>query len=235
LPGLVKISDFGLARVATPPDASPDTTSGSLVGRENTVMGTPDYLSPEQTRSLQQTDVRSDMYSLGCTFYFLLTGQVPFPGGSALDKMIRHNTELPAPLSKYRPDVPPQVAAIVSRLLAKRPEDRFQTAEELASALQPFAVSGPTPWAPPRANDPGPDDSGITSAKDLALEVEEELSALAGTLPPTMDETPRPESPSRMYRQRGQQGSSVQVALIIAISIIAGLLAILGLMALVTR
>jgi serine/threonine-protein kinase len=197
-------------------------------------MGTPDYLSPEQARSLQLTDARSDLYSLGCTFYFLLTGQVPFPGGSAVDKMIRHNTEMPAPVSKYRPDVPPQVASIVSRLMSKRPEDRFQSAQELAKALQPFAVSGPTPWAPPRVGELGMDDSGITPSKDLGLEVEEELSALAGTLPPTLDETPRPESPSRMYRQRGQD-SSVQVAFIIAISIIAGLMSVLGLMALVSR
>ena len=63
-------------------------------------MGTPDYLSPEQSRSLHKTDIRSDLYSLGCTFYFLLTGQVPFPGGTPLDKLIRHATERPRPVER---------------------------------------------------------------------------------------------------------------------------------------
>lgn len=148
--GLVKISDFGLARLHDP-DAELDEhdRAGTLFARENTVLGTPDFLSPEQARCLHQTDIRSDLYSLGCTFYFLLTGQVPFPGGSTIDKLIRHNTE-PAPaLSTYRSDVPPVVTAIVDKLLAKKPAERFQTPAELADALQPFAVTGPIPWAPP--------------------------------------------------------------------------------------
>src|SRR5262249_38424540 len=82
--GVVKISDFGLARLHVPGEEA--ETGATIVTRENTVMGTPDYLSPEQARSLHQTDIRSDLYSLGCTFYFLLTGEVPFPGGNTLEK-----------------------------------------------------------------------------------------------------------------------------------------------------
>ena len=67
-------------------------------------MGTPDFLSPEQARSLHKTDIRSDLYSLGCTFYYLLTGEVPFPGGNALDKLLRHSTEKAPCVTELRPD-----------------------------------------------------------------------------------------------------------------------------------
>jgi serine/threonine-protein kinase len=169
-PGLVKISDFGLARLGNHPGLNvPGLTSGTIATRDNTVMGTPDYLSPEQARDLHRTDIRSDLYSLGCTFYFLLTGQVPFPGGTAMDKLIRHASERPAPIEGVRPDVPPAVLAIVDRLLAKSPDDRFQTPAELVEALQPYAVTGPTPWAPPAP--PGPfTDALATPTASLADE-----------------------------------------------------------------
>src|SRR5439155_20024243 len=92
--GLVKISDFGLARLHNPnaADELPNSHPGTILTKDNTVMGTPDYLSPEQARNLHKTDIRSDLYSVGCTFYFLLTGQMLFPGGATLDKLIRHGT-----------------------------------------------------------------------------------------------------------------------------------------------
>ena len=147
-PGLVKISDFGLARLQDGPN--PADRPGTIVTKPNTVMGTPDFLSPEQARNLHNTDIRSDLYSLGCTGYFLLTGRVPFPGGTSLEKLLRHNTDQPEPLEQLRPDVPAAVVALIRRLMSKVPADRFQTPAELAAALEPFSVSGPTPWEPPR-------------------------------------------------------------------------------------
>jgi serine/threonine protein kinase len=147
-PGVVKISDFGLARLQAPGGDS-STRLGTIFVKENTVMGTPDYLSPEQARNLHKADIRSDLYSLGCTFYFLLTGRVPFPGGTAVEKLIRHGTETPTPLEELRPDVPPPVTAVVNKLMAKRPEERYQTPAEVAVVLEEFAVSGATPWAAP--------------------------------------------------------------------------------------
>ena len=85
--GIVKITDFGLARLGEEAESTdPNRPAGDVV------MGTPDYLSPEQGRSLAAADIRSDLYSLGCTFYFLLTGEVPFPGGTPLEKLERHAT-----------------------------------------------------------------------------------------------------------------------------------------------
>jgi eukaryotic-like serine/threonine-protein kinase len=161
--GTVKISDFGLARLRAP-DAADAGQQGTILAKENTVMGTPDYLSPEQGRCLHQADVRSDLYSLGCTFYFLLTGRVPFPGGTTVDKLIRHNID-PAPdVRETRPDVPAPVAEVVARLLAKAPTDRFQTAAELAEILTPLAAAGPTRAAPPVAPSAACTDTLPTSA-----------------------------------------------------------------------
>jgi serine/threonine protein kinase len=234
-PGLVKISDFGLARLQAP--AVGDTSHpGTIFAKENTVMGTPDYLSPEQARSLHRTDIRSDLYSLGCTFYFLLTGRVPFPGGSAVDKLIRHGSEEPEPLSDFRSDVPPAVTAIVTRLMAKDPVDRFQTPAELAAALEPFAVSGPTPWAPPPSAIPfmdshptPPDDGGVGGPLDvLDGTSSEEQAALATTL--GHDRSPTPLSPPAGVRALSAeharaQKQRVKVAIIGAVAIVGGLLA----------
>jgi serine/threonine protein kinase len=236
-PGLVKISDFGLARLQAP--AAGDTSHpGTILAKENTVMGTPDYLSPEQARSLHRTDIRSDLYSLGCTFYFLLTGRVPFPGGSAVDKLIRHGSEEPVPVSEFRSDVPPAVAAIVAKLMAKDPADRFQTPAELAAALEPFAVSGPTPWAPPPAaipyvdTQPTPPDDCVVGGPLNVLDgvSSENLAALANTL--GHDRSPTPLTPPPLSGVRTlsaeharAEKERVKKAIFWAVAIVGGLLA----------
>jgi serine/threonine-protein kinase len=133
-PAVVKILDLGLARAIDPDDmVAPDLT------RDHTVVGTPDYMAPEQAKNSKQVDPRADLYSLGCALYFLLTGRVPFPVESVIEKILAHQSELPPPLQALRPDVPAAVAEIVARLLAKRPEDRIQSAGELAALLAPHA------------------------------------------------------------------------------------------------
>ncbi len=136
----VKVVDFGLARLQAPGEESEDGI-GTIFTRGNTVMGTPDFLSPEQARSLHNVDIRSDLYSLGCTMYFLLTGSVPFPGGTSLEKMIRQTSEHPTPVEQVRPDVTPQVAAIVRRLMAKDPAQRYQIPADLMASLAPHSAS----------------------------------------------------------------------------------------------
>jgi hypothetical protein len=92
-------------------------------------------MAPEQARDSHVADIRSDLYSLGCTFYYLLTGQVPFPHDSWSEKLLAHLFDAPVPLLALRPDLPSEVAGIVQRLMAKEPIDRFQTPADLAVAL----------------------------------------------------------------------------------------------------
>jgi formylglycine-generating enzyme required for sulfatase activity/tRNA A-37 threonylcarbamoyl transferase component Bud32 len=129
--GDVKILDLGLARLSVPDS----NDSGSGLTSEGVVVGTADYIAPEQAVNSHAADIRSDLYSLGCTFYFLLTGQVPFPGDDTLTKLMRHQSEVPPDVEQVRPDVPPDVAAVLRKLLAKSPEDRYQTPDEAAHAL----------------------------------------------------------------------------------------------------
>jgi serine/threonine-protein kinase len=200
-PGLVKISDFGLARLHTPNAPSGAKLShhaGTILTKENTVMGTPDYLSPEQARCLHKTDIRSDIYSLGCTLYFLLTGQPPFPGGNSLEKLIRHTTEQPAVLAKSRSDVPAPVQAVLDRMMAKHPAERYQTPAELAAALEPFAVSGAIPWAPPPSASPYLDENETPASNadeaDATVDFNssDDMAALAAVA--SRDKTPAPRA-----------------------------------------
>ena len=143
-PAVVKILDFGLARLNVPDGDVPGDDSIHTPGE--TVMGTPDYLSPEQARNLHSVDARSDLYSLGCTLYHLLAGDVPFPGGTTLEKLVRHGSDAPRPLRELRPDVPEEVERIAAELMAKNPADRFQSAGELVRALSPYAITEDNNW-----------------------------------------------------------------------------------------
>ncbi|WP_406696535.1 protein kinase [Singulisphaera sp. Ch08] len=123
----IKIIDLGLALQAESED--------ERVTREGTTVGTVDYMSPEQARDSRATSERSDIYSLGCTFYFLLTGSPPFPGGDIADKLSRHCTEAPPDSRKLRPEIPGPLALLIRRMMAKRPENRFVNYAELIDEL----------------------------------------------------------------------------------------------------
>ncbi len=228
-PDVVKVSDFGLARLQAP-DApvGVDAAAGTILTRDNTVMGTPDYLSPEQARNLHKADIRSDLYSLGCTFYYLLTGRVPFPGGKVMDKLIRHGTEKPQPVAELRPDVPPAVAAVVARLLAKHPKQRYQTPAELVEVLTPFAVTGSTPLVPvapatPADLDGSDETPNYKTASDPELEASTELSALANTATSGLSPTPPNAAPTRAAPPATKKGYSAVFTVIAAIGLLLGM------------
>jgi serine/threonine protein kinase len=136
----LKILDMGLARLQQPDEKDP---SLSELTHSGAVMGTPAYLAPEQARDSRRVDIRADIYSLGCTLYHLLTGQVPFRGVSLAEVVLRHQLEEPVPIDQARPGVPPEVQAVVHKMLAKKPDERYQTPAEVAEALAPFAAFFP--------------------------------------------------------------------------------------------
>ncbi len=132
--GVVKILDMGLARL-TGRDQRTEKTDN---GQEAAVLGSVDYLAPEQGLETPEFDHRADIYSLGCTLYFLLTGHPPFPEGTLPERILKHQTAEPPPISEERSDVPAELVEICEKMMAKDPADRFQTAEEVAEALAGF-------------------------------------------------------------------------------------------------
>jgi serine/threonine protein kinase len=140
----VKILDMGLARLVHPTDEQ----VLSWQTQEGKVLGTPDYIAPEQALKSSAADIRADLYSLGCTLYYMLAGRVPFPGGNLMEKLLKHKMDHPTPLEELRGDVPPGVSAIVRKLMAKKPEERFQTPAELAAALIPYTNAVPVAAMP---------------------------------------------------------------------------------------
>jgi serine/threonine-protein kinase len=125
----VKVLDFGIAKIQEPAGQDPELTAPNLI------IGTPQYMSPEQCSQASEIDSRSDIYSLGVILYEMLVGHVPFTGESPTAIMMKHLQDEPPSILQERSDLPAEVAQVVKRSLAKRPEDRYQTAGELAENL----------------------------------------------------------------------------------------------------
>ena len=135
-----KILDFGIAKLSR-------DDSGTLRTRTGFVMGSPVYMSPEQCRATAEVDPRSDIYSLGCVMFSMLTGRPPFDEASAAELIAAHLRE-PAPLaSKFRPELPPEIDEILDRCLAKHPDDRYSSMVDLAGAID-AALGQPVRTAP---------------------------------------------------------------------------------------
>ena len=127
--GVIKLTDMGLARSI---DESDDTN----ITRAGTTVGTVDYMAPEQARNSRLADIRSDLYSLGCTWFQMLTGHPPFHLGSLTNKLQAHASASPPDPRDDNPDVPESIVIMIQRLMAKKPEDRYQTPQELLDDLQ---------------------------------------------------------------------------------------------------
>ncbi|HEY2251886.1 MAG TPA: protein kinase, partial [Planctomycetaceae bacterium] len=157
--GIVKLLDLGLARFFNDKDENSLT-----VKHDEKVLGTADFLSPEQALNSHTVDGRSDIYSLGCTFYYLLTGHPPFPDGTLAQRLLAHQTKMPRPVQEERPDIPPGLLAILNKMIAKNPDDRFQTARDAAQELLQWLTEfGGADWA--RMNPPVSSSSQIFSDK----------------------------------------------------------------------
>jgi serine/threonine protein kinase len=133
---VIKILDFGLAKISREKGMERDLTG------QGWMLGTPDYMAPEQITDAANADIRADIYSLGCTLYFLLTGAPCFQGKSVLELLQAHQSVDPRPLHLVRPGVTPELSAVVAKMLAKDPAKRYQTPAEVADALKGFIKSG---------------------------------------------------------------------------------------------
>src|SRR5262249_22560475 len=151
--GQIKVLDLGLSALMEVDSAASYATAAGMV------VGTVHYMSPEQALALN-VDFRSDLFSLGCTMYQLLSGRLPFPGETLAECLALRIKGQPTPITDFRPDLSPRLVQLLEKLLARRPEDRFQTASEVAEALQDLADLGagalPAPRPTPRPEpDPG--------------------------------------------------------------------------------
>jgi serine/threonine-protein kinase len=148
--GQIKVLDFGLAKLAAHGPTEPESLGHDVGGKSSAaltlagdILGTADFIAPEQVEESRAVDIRADIYSLGCTLYFLLTGQPIFPKGNARQKLESHLNRKPRPVSELRTDVPPEVAQILDKMLARNPEDRFATPAEVVQALAPWSKAQP--------------------------------------------------------------------------------------------
>jgi formylglycine-generating enzyme required for sulfatase activity len=157
---VVKILDFGLVKAMAAQGAEGDPLTGTGLG-----MGTPAFMAPEQAKDAARADIRADIYSLGCTLYFLLAGRPPFSGRSTYDLWEAHREKTAASLNEVRKDVPAGLADVVTKMLAKDPAQRYQEPREVAQALKPFvkAVSKSLPELPPLTANEGRDTSDRTA------------------------------------------------------------------------
>lgn len=163
---VVKLLDLGLARIA-----QEDTPTDDSITRSGQIMGSPDYMAPEQATNAKNADIRSDIYSLGVTLFQLISGEVPYPGETVMEKLVaRINTDAP-PLSSRREDVPPVLVHIVTRMLHRDPAQRFQTPGEVAALLEAFVTNPQSlsvdQFAPAAAREVPTIDSGADDTLNL--------------------------------------------------------------------
>ncbi|MFY9253852.1 MAG: protein kinase [Fuerstiella sp.] len=140
--GIAKLLDFGLAKIDKGAGAEGDEFSLAMIFGHD-CLGTPDYIAPEQADNSNDVDATADIYSLGCTFYVALTGRVPFPQKPNSAKIAAHKTLTARPIGELRRDVPDELIAIIEKMMEKKPQDRYQSAQEIIDALKPYAKRRP--------------------------------------------------------------------------------------------
>jgi serine/threonine-protein kinase len=200
--GVVKILDLGLARFFNEEDEQSLT-----VAHDEKVLGTADYLAPEQALDSHRVDARADIYSLGCTIFFLLSGHPPFTEGTLAQRLLSHQTKEPPPLTNDRPDIPEDLMAIIHKMMAKKLPDRYQSAEEVADAMTHWLEQhGSDAWRRKHSRHPRPTGqrpgSSVVQARNVEtvpdVAVVSPTPPIATAIPaPAPVWTPMPTAPSQ--------------------------------------
>ena len=203
-----KIMDFGLSKLVSETKVDGHST------QTGAIMGSPDYIAPEQARNAKEADIRADLFSLGCTFFQLLTGQLPFPGGTIMEKLMSRATFVPPPVTSLRADVPPAVSDIVARLLRLDPNERFQIPAELAERLGSLDMNKPAEPTDATTEAAAENLDGVEPDNTLNMFLDQ-LSAQA-TEPPSSSSLPTGarRSSASTWLASGIAGGSVLVLLI---------------------
>jgi serine/threonine protein kinase len=208
--GVLKVLDMGLVRFFLDRDdgLTQDYSKGA-------VLGTADYLSPEQAMNCHQVDIRADIYSLGATFYALLAGRPPFHGERLTQKLMSHQLKEPIPLNQFNPEIPREISDVVRKMMAKRPQERYQTPAEVMEALAPWASSLTSTLAETSLRE-----QGTQKVPGKADELVRELASLKETAPTL---TTAASIPSLGLRNRHKELLMAAVALSMAVMAGAGL------------
>lgn len=246
--GKIRILDFGLARFARERERNSAAVFENDADRQNdnaaltqvgSILGTPDYIAPEQVTDATKADTRADIYSLGCTCYFLLTGRPPFPDGNAMQKILAHRDSTPTAVTELRADISEDVAGIVSKMMARDPADRYQTPLEVATEIDRMAreigstdatLSGRSPQT---LADSTPARSVHDDVQSPPVQIEETSSTSVSIETPlkTEDEdTARFAASQRRPQQSTFQNTSILIVctVVIAILIPLGIMFVMG-------
>lgn len=193
--GTVKVSDLGIARMQKPFGRPGGPAAGAAeLTCDGAMMGTVDYMSPEQAYNSKLADQRSDIYSLGCTLYYLLTGRVPFPAKTLMARLMAH-CERPAPsLRSDLLDVPPALDAVVQRMMAKTPEARYPSMDALIVDLEACLTAPPDPSAlpTPLPQLTGQSDPNVVSIRPAGLRSVPKAEISGSPVPPPRTSRPKP-------------------------------------------
>jgi len=193
--GTVKLLDLGLARFFDP------TRSDHLTQQfdDTCIIGTADYIAPEQVMESSSADIRSDIYSLGYSMYFLLTRKLPAGTGPAMRKLLWHQTREPEPIRNVRPEVPAELAAVLERMIKKKPDERYQTPSDVVAAL--------SPWTVEPIGDPSADEMPRTKAASYRLGLcpppdSSKVAGAASSVPPEKGTVPNMTHGSSTIQQQ---------------------------------
>ncbi|MEK6235418.1 MAG: protein kinase, partial [Planctomycetales bacterium] len=205
VPPSVKILDMGLARTTNELDS--EATDLTRTGQ---VLGTPEYMAPEQARSTKTADIRADVFSLGCVLFRLLTGKLPFQGGNAFEMLMARTTRDAPPARDLRPNLPAKLDRVISKMLQRKASKRYQTPAEVMEALAPFAMSTKDAWNEQSELDLP---AMAESEDDLEAEADSGLQEFLGRLThqdPDERETPSEETtaPSAVPHASGSESIS---------------------------